>query len=824
MQDTVVDRLAKVITSDDEPEKPGRVQQAGNLLKHLHLAEGWFSFFLLALVVYSTIWCVQAVNWVDHLSLLTPLTALGLVLGVIAAKQRRIPRLVVHSGAVVLSVLFAFWQTSIADYSNHSVALLNSMHTWLSLALNGGTSSDDSIFLFLILTLGFLLAYTSAWLLYRTRSPWLMLLANSVVLLINLSNISLGYVIFLIIFLLAAFLLLLRFNLYESSTAWKRQGLRCSDDLNWEFMQAGAMISVGILILSWLLPWGYTNGPASQIWSANNNPWVQAQNMWNRLLAVSGGNTPQNHGNFTNLLTLGGNPNLINTPVFEVKTTDGSQYLMYSSYGEYDGASHWISGSQNSTPNPADTVDYDQSDDLVPVTQTIRVINPPGEQYGYIFGASQIAETNQATQLISNKSDGEVVAWMRTNGKLAAGDVYSVVSYVSDADITTLRTVPLPADSPPLPNVASSIPPTYFDPTIVAIYTKVPKSLDPRIKQLAEQITARAPTMYDKVTALETYLRNNYTYDSKITAPPSGTEAASWFLFQSRRGYCNYFATAMALLARELGIPARVAAGYTNGTLNDKTGNWDINGTDAHAWTQIYFAGYGWINFEPSATFSTFVRPVKSSTVPGNQVNPGGSAPGDKNGSHNRLNLGDHESDSTTAPQGTTDTAAQIRTDVGIVLLILIAFIMGGLIYFTFWWRRLYRGLSVPTQLYGRVSLLAGWSGVVHRRSQTPREYMQTVATVAPEDAVVIERLGDIYTRERWADPESAEHPRRSGESADLPGLWQPLQRRLMVYIVRHPYFLRSLPSWLGGQTRRFFFRGARRSSSTVVVEEHLEQ
>jgi len=324
--------------------------------------------------------------------------------------------------------------------------------------------------------------------------------------------------------------------------------------------------------------------------------------------------------------------------------------------------------------------------------------------------------------------------------------------------------------------------------------------------------------------ALETYLRNNYTYDSKITAPPSGTEAASWFLFQSRRGYCNYFATAMALLARELGIPARVAAGYTNGTLNDKTGNWDINGTDAHAWTQIYFAGYGWINFEPSATFSTFVRPVKSSTVPGNQVNPGGSAPGDKNGSHNRLNLGDHESDSTTAPQGTTDTAAQIRTDVGIVLLILIAFIMGGLIYFTFWWRRLYRGLSVPTQLYGRVSLLAGWSGVVHRRSQTPREYMQTVATVAPEDAVVIERLGDIYTRERWADPESAEHPQRSGESADLPGIWQPLQRRLMVYMVRHPYFLRSLPSWLGGQTRRFFFRGARRSSSTVVVEEHLEQ
>src|SRR5579883_2522312 len=823
MQDAAVERLAKIIAPEDDPGKNRRLQ-ARNLLAHLRLAEGWFSFFLLALVVYSTIWCVQAVNWVDHLSLLTPITALGLLCGIIAAKQRRIPRLLVHVLAVVLSVLLAFWQTSGADYAGHASAFLGSIRTWFSLALAGGTSSDDSIFLFFILMLGFLLAYTSAWLVYRTRSPWLMLLANAVVLLINLSNIDAGYVIFLVIFLVAALLLLLRFNLYESSIRWKRQGLRCSDDLNWEFMQAGALISLGILVFSWLLPWGYTNQAAAQIWSADNNPWVQAQNLWNRLISVSGGTTPQNHGNFTSLLTLGGSPNLTNTLVFHVKTNDGSQYLQYSSYDQYDGSRNWISGELVTTPNNANTTFYDGSIDLRSVTQTIQVVNAPGEQFAYLFGAPQIAQTDQGAQLVRNKSDGEVVAWLRDNGKLAAGNVYTVVSYVSNADVQTLRTVPMPANAPTLPpSFDGPLPPTYFDPNVLITYTKVPNALDPRIKELALQITQSAPTMYDKVTALETYLRTNYTYDSTIAAPPPGTEAASWFLFQSRRGFCNYFATAMTLMARTLGIPARVAAGYTNGKYNSKTGQWDVLGTDAHAWTQIYFAGYGWINFEPSATFSTFTRPVKSSGNSVIPINPSGSTVGKQGnpGSHRPEDNGSAGTISSTT--GASSGGDQIRMEVGIVLLVLIAFILGGLLYFNIWWRRLFRGLSLPSQVYGRVSVLAGWGGIVGRRSQTPREYMLALSAAAPEEAVTFERLADIYSRERWADPNSTEHPDKTGESSEVPGLWKSLQPRLALYVLRHPHFLRTFPAWLGGSLRRLFFWRRRRGVSPVVVEEELE-
>src|SRR5438874_13011849 len=98
------------------------------------------------------------------------------------------------------------------------------MQKWFVTVVAGGVGVDDSIFLFLITALGFLLAYTSAWLVYRTRKPWLMILANAIVLLINLSNIEDGYIVFLVVFLIASLLLVLRFNLYESSVAWKRKG------------------------------------------------------------------------------------------------------------------------------------------------------------------------------------------------------------------------------------------------------------------------------------------------------------------------------------------------------------------------------------------------------------------------------------------------------------------------------------------------------------------------------------------------------------------------------------------------------------------------
>lgn len=828
MQDTSVERLAKIIS---EPRQmPGGARQRGplqprNLFSHVHigLAEGWFSLFLLILIVYSGIWSVQAAGWVENLGVLTFTTALGLLLGVVAAKQRRLPRWLVHPLVVVFGLLLAFWQTAGADKNGSIPALVSAMRLWVALALNGGTSSDDSIFLFLIIALGFLLAYTSAWLLYRTRSPWLMIVANAVVLLINLSNIDPAYIIFLGVFLIASLLLLLRFNLYESAARWKRMGLRTSDDLGWEFMQAGALISIGIMILAWLMPSSYVNGAAAQIWSIDNNPWLFVQNEWNRLIAVTGGYNPQNHGNFTDMLVLGGNPNLTNTVVFNVKFGDKEQpqYLETLSYDYYDGRG-WSNGPSQSLVLKADQPYYNASIDLQTVDQQIQVVNPPGEQNPYLLGSSEIAVTNQPAQVVTRKSDGSILTWLRTNGKLAAGDTYTVTSYVSGADIASLQQISLPKNEPaynPNPEFDQPPPVGYYDPTVVNTYTQLPATLDPRIRALAEQITAGAKNMYDMATDLEDYLRDSthFTYDTNITLPP-GAEPVSWFLFDSRRGFCNYFATAMAVMARELGMPARVVAGYTYGTPDAKTGKWVIRGSDAHAWTQIYFAQYGWVNFEPSGTFPTFSRPQHSATgtptLPGGKGTTPGVNPAKK--LHQDPNL-QGDIGSTGPLGGSNDVGAQVRFDLGVTLLVLLVLVGGGLLYFSLWWRRLFRGQGLATQLFGRMAVLANMAGIAPRRSQTPYEYTQTLSETVPDSAVTIERLGDIYVRDRWADPADVHHPRRTGEINQLPGLWKALQPRLFFYVLRHPHFLRRVPDGLHA-----FFRARRAKRRSPGSDDEL--
>ena len=219
MKDATIERLSKIladpVSGDGGSNNNRRIPRRPNFHLHLSLAEGWLSLFLLAVVVYSTIWSVEAADWVNNTTVLTLTTLVGLIVGVLAAKQRRLPRLFVHVLAIGFGLLLAFWQTAGADYNGNIPAFSQSIHQWVLLALSGGTSSDDSIFLFFITALGFLLAYTSAWLVYRTRKPWLMILANAVVLLINLSNIEDGYIVFLVVFLIASLLLVLRFNLYR---------------------------------------------------------------------------------------------------------------------------------------------------------------------------------------------------------------------------------------------------------------------------------------------------------------------------------------------------------------------------------------------------------------------------------------------------------------------------------------------------------------------------------------------------------------------------------------------------------------------------------
>lgn len=813
MRNAAAERLSKIISDTPRDSKDTDKTPFRNSLPkiHLHLAEGWFSLILLATVVYSTIWSIQAADWVDHLNTLTFVTAVGLLLGVLAAKQRRFSRWLVHSAVVIIGLLLALWQTALAFYSGSIGGFLQGMGRWSAVLAGGGASNDDSIFLLLILALGFLLAYASAWLLYRTRNPWLLVIANGIVLLINLENVPPAYVIFLVVFLIASLLLLLRFNLFESVQRWNRSGLRYPDDLGWDIMQAGALISVGILVFSWILPGDYKNPTASLIWDSKSSPFVQLENAWDRAIAVNGGVNPANHGNFRDTLVLGGDPNLTKEIVYKVKTDDSQpQYLMLLSYDTYNNG--WSIAHSEGQPLDinANTPLTTSAIKVHDVKQTIEVVAPPGELHPYIAGASAITSMSLKASVVPGS--GGIVAWLGDKGNLAAGTRYVVSSAVSSADEQTLRSIPMPVDAPkynPDLNPDEPAPVETYDPQIIRDFTQVPPSVsrDPRMQALLKKIVPNPKaTMYDKAVALETYLRTNYKYNTNIH-PRSGEDPVMWFLFDNsaKDGFCNYYSSAMTLMARSLGIPTRVVAGYTHGSLEN--GKYIIRGVDAHSWTQVYFAGYGWVNFEPSASFGAFQRPR-----PGEDAASGSSA----NSALGALPLGnanvknrqkfDQSTDNGNSGLATDAAQAQLIQRVELTLGGIILLGLSGALLFGIWWRRLFRRYSLATQLYARVCMLGEWAGVRKRSSQTPYEYFQEVSVTAlpsADDTVALERIGDIYVRERWADPESEEHPRRSGEFSELTVLWQRLQPRLFFYVLRHPFFLNKVPLWIGGLARK---------------------
>ncbi|MBM3269334.1 MAG: DUF3488 domain-containing protein [Candidatus Sericytochromatia bacterium] len=126
-------------------------------------------------------------------------------------------------------------------------------------------------------------------------------------------------------------------------------------------------------------------------------------------------------------------------------------------------------------------------------------------------------------------------------------------------------------------------------------YLQVPETVPQRVRDLAIQATRDLGNPYHKVVALRGFLRKSFPYDLSIPPFPHTADQIDYFMFESRRGYCEHFASAMTIMARMVGVPARLVTGYTPGRYNPFTGFWEVRTSDAHAWTEVHLAGAGWV-------------------------------------------------------------------------------------------------------------------------------------------------------------------------------------------------------------------------------------
>jgi transglutaminase-like putative cysteine protease len=152
-------------------------------------------------------------------------------------------------------------------------------------------------------------------------------------------------------------------------------------------------------------------------------------------------------------------------------------------------------------------------------------------------------------------------------------------------------------------------------------YLQLPRNVPERVRALAGEITENESTAYDRATAIEAYLRR-YPYDLEVPAPPEDQDVADYFLFDLKRGYCDYYATAMVVLARASGLPARFVSGYAPGSYDAANAQYVVREMNAHSWAEIYFPEIGWIEFEPTAAQPEIERTLFEEVIGNAQPDP----------------------------------------------------------------------------------------------------------------------------------------------------------------------------------------------------------
>ena len=239
----------------------------------------------------------------------------------------------------------------------------------------------------------------------------------------------------------------------------------------------------------------------------------------------------------------------------------------------------WAASTVSQADYPADQPFPDQSVSMNYgiLTQRVQRIRRAGVLDNTIFVSGELSSVDQPTHAI----------W-RDTGDLVGAQT-EAAAYHAESRLPNISVSQLLAAG------------TDYPAAIRNLYLQLPDSLPQRVSNLALDLTAVQPTPYDQVLALQSYL-HTFPYRLDVPAPPPDRDAVDFFLFDLKKGYCDYYASAMVVMSRAAGIPARLVTGYTRGTYDGGNGQFVVTDANAHSWVEVYFPGYGWVEFEPTAS------------------------------------------------------------------------------------------------------------------------------------------------------------------------------------------------------------------------------
>ena len=758
----------------------------------------WIDFLLLAFMLVNLALSLDAAGWSPGLDRLAIITTFAVIAGTLVAISD-------------FSFFFAFFYAiatgaaailfSLSDLATGAVSGQEAVYqivertlVWFSNALNGQPGADELVFVLLLAILLWILSFNATWVFFREGRKWQAILPTGLAMLVNLYFAPDDLKIYFVLYLVVAMLLILRATLVDREEQWYEEGIYFPFDIGFDVMRDGIVFILFVILVSWVLPSALSPN-RQKLANPLETPWNQVKDEWNRLFNTlnygEGGPAPASVV-FTASHPLGGSRTVTNEPVMDV-TTSVNRYYQASILDTYTSQAWELRDTVgvNLVTQPVTTPKF-AARRLI--TQTVTML----QMTNVIMGAPMPVNVDAPSdarvipqgltpeEALAAESIGvSELALIISHEIIQPGQSYTITSSISFATESQLR-----SDSADYP------------PDIRARYLQLPDTVPQRVFDLAEELAASYDNSYDIAKAIETYVRG-YPYNDQIPGPTTGQDAADYFLFEEKQGYCDYYATSMAVMLRHLGIPARLAQGYATGEYDPLTGRYRLLEKDAHSWVEVYFPTYGWIQFEPTASEPVIKRRTNAVETPetGGRTAPFGGNQQEKENNQN-IPIEEELPPGGGFPSVSQELVRNVSTNVGRIML-LIAVV--GLLLIAI---LLYRILRTPApsarkrfekapqdfmeRLWERLLWWGERLGVAERPSLTPLEQASAFAQMLPDASDDVMKLARLYAQDQYSP-----HALAPDDLGEAHYAWLKLRSQFIrAWLDRRLHFIHQVQFW----------------------------
>lgn len=729
--------------------------------------EGWLILGLVAGMAMVPSVAMRWADWVPGLWVLQLISFIAVIMGFFLAKSR-----FSVGTAVLMSVVYGLFTVGLFSGSllanwipwhDRIPQLVIRQTEWLVKASHvffdkdaADTSRDGLIFIMQTGVILWIIGFASAWYTFRHLAIWRVILPNAILLLLTLVNYygSQPMEVILVVFMFITLLYIVSTHYLDKETSWRQTGVVYSKETKLDFLQTGFIIVLLALPVAWLVP-NVSAGTNLQKYTAPvDNAWQRVQDGWTQLFASLRSYGGEYADPFGNSLALGGPRHIEPVPVMDIKS-NGGRYWRGTTFDIFTGAGWTGSDDLQLVVMPDQPLPVQQYNQRQTITATVTTYMA---NTGLLYFPHQPVGTDRQAKInVIEMENGRYGIDSALNRYvLYEGQIYKTWGTMSTVQDQALRLAGI-----------------EYPQWVKDRFLQLPPDISPRIVELAGAIAAPYDTPYNKAEALTQWLRTNITYNDAIEAPPPDVDPVEYFLFETREGYCNYYATALAVMLRSQNIPSRLVVGYTRGTWQPDLEAYRVYSDDAHSWVEVFFPRYGWLEFEPTASEPEIVRASVASNGQGE------NSPRNEDDTllESRGRMFDEGSNGDVPPENeaggfSLDKIPRLVLVIGGLVLVLALALGVSLILAD---KQNARGISFVAHVYDRMNRFARWIGVKLFPYQTPHERAVTLVAAAPDAEASIEVITDLYVEEQFSQiPEGTFDSRAGAAWKELrPAMWR---------------------------------------------------